>query len=136
MKRLQGIQLLRLYGYHNSVNVLTGIQGVGKTFTALNEILTISSSPPNLSRIKKKDHDPSALENVESSVVGVLITDYSEAEDAVAETIKHKFVHNDLKRMQRDNEWSDDEIYGYAQKYEATFDIFKTYFFLAIRPTN
>ena len=48
--------------YYNSVNILTGDQGAGKTFTALLECLLVAKESKNttlLIFIKRKDYDPS-----------------------------------------------------------------------------
>jgi hypothetical protein len=92
--------------YYNSVNILTGSQGAGKTFTALMEALGVVNNTENttdLIFIKKKNYDPT-FENVRDmfSEYGCRVTEveYKDAENTVEILFQAKRIYNAVKRYQ------------------------------------
>jgi hypothetical protein len=93
-----------LYTYTNSVSVLTGAQGTGKTITALTECVGIAhafDTAHMFTYIKKKVYDPT-FENVkpiiESQGCRVLEVEYSETEEVVQQVFPAKQRCNQLIR--------------------------------------
>jgi hypothetical protein len=90
-----------LHSYYNSVNILTGAQGEGKTFTAMTEIIGISQVPNThlIIYIKKKDFDPS-VEAVKHLCGCPLISiDYDKATDYIKNLLKYKKLYNEFVRL-------------------------------------
>jgi hypothetical protein len=96
------------HSYYNSVNILTGSQGAGKTFAALMECLLIARQTYNttiLIFIKKKAYDPSyeaikpLIEKEGCRCVGV---EYEDAVEFVQEILAYKKLYNILKRAVAD----------------------------------
>jgi hypothetical protein len=89
-----------LNSYYNSVNVLTGCQGKGKTFTALTEIITISYLPEThiIIYVKKKDYDETFEAIRELSNVPIIDVQYDQAEQTVKRIFECKSYYNRLRR--------------------------------------
>jgi hypothetical protein len=87
--------------YTNSINVLIGGQGSGKTFTALNEAIGIAEQMPEVHEIVvfvKKQYDET-IEGVRHlSPVPIITIPYSEAEDFVNELIRAKDLYRRIRR--------------------------------------
>jgi hypothetical protein len=90
--------------YYNSVNILTGSQGSGKTFTALVEILGICRQTSNahlLVFVSKKDYDPT-FENIKALIekanCRVEKIRYEDAEEFLYILYGFKALHNSIRR--------------------------------------
>jgi hypothetical protein len=100
------------HSYINSVNVLTGHQGAGKTFTALAEALGVCRNTDNTKHlifIKKKVYDPTFESvkdlfekplNVGGSDCTIIELNYNEAEPFMTQFFTAKYIFNAVKRFQ------------------------------------
>jgi hypothetical protein len=90
--------------YLNSVAILTGSHGQGKSFAALTESLIICRANPNthmLIFIKKKAYDPtveSIRPLIEAAGTKFVEIEYDEAEAFVKMIFHYKQVYNKMKR--------------------------------------
>jgi hypothetical protein len=89
--------------YFNSVNILTGDQGAGKTLTALLECLLVVRETDNtiiLVFIKRKDYDPS-YESVkrlfEQMGTRCMDVDYAQTEEVVLTVLAFKKLYSAIK---------------------------------------
>jgi nitrogen regulatory protein PII len=110
--------------YYNSVNIITGAQGGGKTFAAMNEIITISYLPEThlIIVIKKKDFDPS-VEHIKELAKCVLITiNYDEAEEFVKNVLKYKRLYNEFMRNAREENVTLSEMDTHIENVEELYE--------------
>ena len=89
-----------LNSYYNSLNILTGQQGKGKTFAALNEIITISYLPEThlILYVKKKDYDETVEAIRELSNVDIVDVKYEDAIDIAKMIFEYKNYYNSIRR--------------------------------------
>jgi hypothetical protein len=106
--------------YYNSVNVLTGAQGAGKTFAALTEILAICRATENthlLVFVKRKAYDPT-FENIRELIAatGCRIdeVEYEEAEEYIHRLFAFKALYNSIRRARENGngEWDVPKEFG------------------------
>jgi hypothetical protein len=90
--------------YYNSVVILTGAQGQGKTFTALAESLIVCRKAPNthmLIFVKKKGFDPTAeyiKPLIQAAGCQFVEIFYEQAEEFVQMIFYYKQLYNKIKR--------------------------------------
>ena len=89
-----------LNSYYNSLSILTGAQGKGKTFSALSEIITISYLPEThiIIYVKKKDYDETVEAIRSMSNVPIIDVGYDEAESVCRDIFQYKNDYNKLRR--------------------------------------
>jgi hypothetical protein len=101
-----------LNSYYNSVNLLTGAQGGGKAFAAMNEILTISRIPEThlIIYIHNKAYDPTVEDIKDLAMVPAVSLDCEEAEDCIANLYYHKQIYNRAKMSAYEQGLSNEEL--------------------------
>jgi hypothetical protein len=87
--------------YRNSVSVLVGSQGSGKTYYCLREAIAISHALPTLHliiTITRKAFDPTVESTRGLADVPVLNLSYDDAEERLEQILDAKSAYNDIKR--------------------------------------
>ena len=117
-----------LNSYYNSLNILTGAQGKGKTFSALSEIITISYLPEThlIVYVKKKDYDETVESIREMSNVKILDVNYATCQEAIKLIFEAKNEYNRLRREAIDKGYEFDEIDEHIDDKEALQELYDT----------
>jgi hypothetical protein len=101
--------------YRNSINILVGKQGLGKSYTALREIIKISFVDPTahlLLIINSSGSSNDATFNVLQSCfrLPIVFVKYDDAEEYVKNMLKYKDLYNRIKKENLENLIEDDQI--------------------------
>jgi hypothetical protein len=101
--------------YRNSINILVGKQGLGKSYTALREIIKISFVDPTahlLLIINNSGSSNDVTFNVLQPCfrIPIAFVQYDDAEDYVKNLLKYKDLYNLIKKDHLENEIVDDQI--------------------------
>jgi hypothetical protein len=129
-----------LNSYYNSLNILTGQQGKGKTFAALNEIITLSYLPEThiIIYVKKKDYDETVEAIRELSAVPIIDVGYESVEDENGEIVKagavetckrifeYKTYYNKIRRDAVERGISPENIEAHINDKDAIAELFET----------
>jgi hypothetical protein len=104
-----------LHTYQNSINLLVGKQGSGKTFSALREIIKISFADPNthLLVIINKEGKPNdvtfdLLKHLFQ--IPVIFFSYSTAEENVKLILDYKRLYNTIKKDHLERQIEDNQV--------------------------
>jgi hypothetical protein len=104
-----------LHTYRNSINILVGKQGLGKSFTAFREIIKISFADPTthlLFIINKDGKSNDATFNVIQNLIQIPVVffSYDDAVDQIKELLRYKDLYNKIKVEHLENEIQDEQI--------------------------
>jgi hypothetical protein len=104
-----------LHTYRNSINILVGKQGLGKSFSAFREIIKISFADPTthlLIIINKDGKSNDATFNVIKDLIQIPVVffSYDDAVDQVKELLRYKDLYNRLKVEKIENEIEDQQV--------------------------
>jgi hypothetical protein len=104
-----------LHTYRNSINLLVGKQGLGKSFTAYREIIKISCTDPTahlLIIINKDGKSNDATFNVLKDLfqIPVVFLSYELAEDQVRDILKYKDLYNRIKLEHLEDKIQDEQV--------------------------
>jgi hypothetical protein len=104
-----------IHTYQNSINILVGKQGLGKTFTALREIIKISFADPNVHLLiiinkegKANDVTFEILKHLFQ--IPVIFFSYGEAEEQVKLILDYKKLYNTIKQRHLENKIEDAQV--------------------------
>jgi hypothetical protein len=105
-----------LHTYRNSINLLVGKQGLGKSFTSYREIIKISCVDPTshiLLIINKDGKSNDATFNVLKELfrIPVEFISYDDAEDRIREILKYKDLYNRIKLEHLEDKIEDDQVF-------------------------
>jgi hypothetical protein len=103
-----------LHTYQNSISILVGKQGMGKSYTALKEIIKISFVDPctHMLIIINKDgsSNDATYESLKSLIrIPVNFYSYVDAENRVKQILKYKEFYNTVKKNQLEDQIADDQ---------------------------
>jgi hypothetical protein len=104
-----------LHTYRNSINILVGKQGAGKTYTALREIIKITFVDPSCHMIiivNKEGRANDATYEVLKSMfqVPVIFLSNEDATDTIKHILSYKEFYNNIKLNNWENEIEDNQI--------------------------
>jgi hypothetical protein len=104
-----------LHTYRNSINLLVGKQGLGKSFSAYREIIKIGATDPTthmLIIINKDGKSNDATFNVLKHLftIPVVFYPYDDAEEQVKDILRYKDLYNRIKLEHLEDKIQDEQV--------------------------
>lgn len=93
-----------IHAYNNSVNIFVGVQGTGKTYSAMQEIIKISHAQPNahllviITAFGEDTFDPTINGSVKLVKCPVIYVKYADAVETLQRLLCYKRLYNDIIR--------------------------------------
>jgi hypothetical protein len=105
-----------LHTYQNSINLLVGKQGLGKTFTALREIIKISFADPCVHLLiiinKEGKANDATFELLKPLVqIPIIFFNYENAEAGVKTILEYKKLYNTIKKDSLEKDIENEQVY-------------------------